>query len=579
MSGDLSGADRSVRKPVRIGVATNYNMEILRDQRRSLGRSLGADVSVEFFYNTSPELAVRAMLASTDPEFDIVLAHFEELANAVGGVGEEYVFPAKSVQDALTMVGDWRGVPGVIGTVAPLPTTRWMETHELARAAEARESFNNWVRAQARAQPDRWSVLDWTVEFGRHGERELFDHRFWTSIDSWMTPLAAQVTADAIVTALERRLPAKKVLFVDGDNTLWPGVLGEDGIAATSLGVTKSRSVPFMFAQRQLRELANRGVLVIVCSKNLRNDVETALNQPGSLLRTSDLVAILAGWRPKSELIREELLELSLAPGDAVFIDDNPAELAEVSRSIGDLTCWLVPSDPLDYPDALRTMIARNFAGRALTGADATRVESYRARTKAAGLLATATDYTTYLAELEMEVLIEHAHPEDAGRISQISERTNQFNVRKSPMSVPQVAHLTSDSDSVVLTVSARDRFGDHGVVGIVVLQYSHQIVTVTTFALSCRVLKRNIEWAMLAVAADATQDHFGAMEMEIPFTVTARNQPAVEFLSDVAAIAGIGSSILSTDGLLRVRASDLSKSGRFPGVVRANIGAANGDH
>jgi FkbH-like protein len=229
-----------------------------------------------------------------------------------------------------------------------------------------------------------------------------------------------------------------------------------------------------------------------VCSKN---DLDKALapfeRHPEMVLRRDDIVAFHANWRPKPDNLREIAAELNLGLDSLVFVDDNPAEIEIVRRFTPEVATLLLGPDPADYVGQLED--ARFFESRTLTAEDAQRTRQYQRQARAEVLLASATDMDAYLASLEMVATVRPFRPADVPRIAQLINKSNQFNLTTRRRSEAEVQRLVGDPEHVTFSIRLADRFGDHGLIAVVIGRLA-EFLEVDTWLMSCRVLNRQVE-------------------------------------------------------------------------------------
>jgi FkbH-like protein len=328
----------------------------------------------------------------------------------------------------------------------------------------------------------------------RRGLDAWFDERYWQ--------LAKQPVSFDCVPEYCRSLSAvigavlgrsKKCLVLDLDNTLWGGVIGDDGLAGILIGEGSPSGEAFKAFQAYLKQLKDRGVLLTVCSKNDDGIARSAFtDHPDMVLGIDDFVAFKANWRPKSENIRAIAAEMDLPLESFVFVDDNLAERAEVALALPEVTVLDLPDDAAGFVRALDA--ERLFEVTALTAEDMRRTATYHARQQTRTALAGATDVAAYLASLDMTASIRPFEPISFERITQLINKTNQFNLT-TPRVVPaDVERLASDPLAMTRTVRLRDRFSDHGIISVFFGSVQDDTLFVDAWLMSCRVLGRGVE-------------------------------------------------------------------------------------
>lgn len=306
--------------------------------------------------------------------------------------------------------------------------------------------------------------------------------------------------AGAIARVLRaRRLEPKKCIVVDCDNTLWGGVIGEDGVG----GVELSDDLPgagFRHFQRQLKALSESGVLLALNSKNNPDDVwEMFETHDGMVLRRADVSAARINWRPKSENLKEIAKDLNIGLDSLVFIDDSPFEIEEVRTHAPEVTCLQVPEDVADLPVLMRDA-SRLFDRLEVTADDRARVAMMRQELGRRDLAQRMTE-DEFLASLGLEVMLFRPGEADLARVAQLINKTNQFNVTTKRYSLEEVRAMASDPSIELLAATVKDRFGEYGLVGVSIARRLGTAAELDTFLMSCRVLGRGIETAMLSEA------------------------------------------------------------------------------
>ena len=291
-------------------------------------------------------------------------------------------------------------------------------------------------------------------------------------------------------------MPARKVLAVDLDNTLWGGVVGEDGLENLKLGHDFPGNVHLRI-QRELVELRKRGILLVLLSKNNEADARQPFDcLPDMLLKWEDFALRKVNWRPKHENLREAAQELGLGLDSFVFVDDSDYEREQMRQLIPEVLILNTSSDPLHTLNCLWTTDA--FDSLTITEEDRRRHDDYRVRT-ARDVQAHGNDLEDFLRSLQMEVTIEELGPANMERAVAMIGKTNQFNLTTRRHSRAQVQAMLAAPGSIGLALRLRDRFGDQGIVAILLATPGAQDCTlvVDSFLVSCRALGRGVEDAL----------------------------------------------------------------------------------
>jgi FkbH-like protein len=328
---------------------------------------------------------------------------------------------------------------------------------------------------------------------------------------------------------LARRLryPSAKVLALDCDGTLWGGVIAEDGFDGIEIGPDgPGRS--FQQFQRGLLRLKQKGVLLAVVSRNTEQDVFDVFDRhPGMVLKRSDIAAWRVNWQPKSANLEELARELNLGLDSFVFVDDDAVNRAQAETHLPQVHVLPLPTDPVLFADTLaRLWLFDNSAEQ--TAEDAARTEMIQQEGDRRRF-AESVSMESYLAGLQLDVEMREAEPHDLGRLAQLTQKTNQFNLSLRRRTVEAIKAL--DSSHRLFVLNARDRFGDYGQIGCCILHRDEgpQSLVIDTFLLSCRVLGRGVEHAFLFGVAEVAR-RVGAGEIVAPLVEGPRNAPALAF-------------------------------------------------
>lgn len=287
----------------------------------------------------------------------------------------------------------------------------------------------------------------------------------------------------------------KKVLNLDLDNTLWGGVIGDDGAENIEIGQETSLGQSYQEFQNYIRDLKDLGVLLTVNSKNDMSVAVTGFERPDSVLKQSDFVSFKANWESKGQNLLETAGELNLLPESFVFVDDNAAEREIVRQSAPDAA---VPE--LDRIEHYIRVIDRNgfFEVVDLSEEDLKRSEMYQADKMRQQAQNSCKDYTEYLKSLEMKGTIRAFEPVYLSRIAQLTNKSNQFNLTTHRYSQAEIEDIARDPGRIALYGKLEDRFGDNGVVSVVIGRKENDLLHMELWLMSCRVLKRDLEFAMM---------------------------------------------------------------------------------
>lgn len=336
-----------------------------------------------------------------------------------------------------------------------------------------------------------------------------------------------------LIRALRGR--TSKMLVLDADNTMWDGILGDDGPDGITAATT-FRGEAFGEFQACARQLASQGVLLSVCSKNDDDLMRTVLREnPDMKLREADFVAVMANWAPKDANIRSIADRLNLNVDSFVFADDSPFERGLIAASLPQVGIVALDDEPALHVSAL--LRDGWFDTLALTDEDRARSELYRADGARAELAESTATPQEYLDQLGVTVKLAPPDPHEVGRLAQLTMRTNQFNLTTQRMQPAQVQDLIDGADTIALAISSGDRFGTNGVIGGVFAHIDGEELYIDNFVMSCRVFARGIEQtAMRAVLQHAKA--LGLRAANGVFKPSAKNAKASTLLPDEGFVA-----------------------------------------
>ena len=284
----------------------------------------------------------------------------------------------------------------------------------------------------------------------------------------------------------------KKCVVLDLDNTLWGGVIGDDGLSGIQIGELGTGHA-FSDFQAWLKELKNRGMLLAVCSKNNEPAAKEPFEKhPEMVLRLEDISMFVANWEDKASNIRNIQKTLNIGMDSLVFLDDNPFERNLVRSMIPEITVPELPEDPALYLQYLRNLGL--FETASYSAEDAGRTQQYRQQAERAVFESSFQSYEDYLEGLAMKAV---AAPFDVfhyPRIAQLTQRSNQFNLRTVRYTEAEIEAIANDNNRITLYFTLKDKFGDHGLISVVILDKQGQELFVSEWLMSCRVLKRGME-------------------------------------------------------------------------------------
>ncbi|MGB7757998.1 MAG: HAD-IIIC family phosphatase [Salinisphaera sp.] len=564
---DPAATRRALREELAAGELTTARVD--RGYKRIAGAGLPTDLKVAWLGNHTLEPALRQATVSAFLHGVVLGAHSGDYNQHMQAVLDPGSALHAYVPDAIVLSLSLRGLaPTLVSGGAALSAD--------ARMAEAQRVFEHvdqWVEAArahtqaalmvcnfahppqaalgladrrsragsaaligdlnerlARAYRDdpRVHVLDVDFAIANAGRQATWNARMYHLAKmEWNGP-GLHAAADIIARALCALVrPAKKCLMLDLDNTLWGGVVGEDGIGALKIEEGDSVGEAFREFQRVLLDIKARGVLLALVSKNNPEDVDEAFAALDMPLTRADFAAWRVNWEHKPLNIESIAAELNIGIDGTVFIDDNPAECELVRQTLPQVEVVSLPRDPADYADLLWR--SWSFDKLTLTEEDTRKTEQYRENAARTETLRSATDLSAYLENLGTRVEIGPASERDLARLHQLFSKTNQFNLTTKRYSLSQLSKFADSDDWLFEWIRVRDNFGDLGLVGAYLVDLAAEEPTIDSFILSCRAMGREIETAACNRIKQVVFDR-GAETLCADFTPTPKNRPVAAF-------------------------------------------------
>ncbi|MBO4263438.1 MAG: HAD-IIIC family phosphatase [Bacteroidales bacterium] len=383
----------------------------------------------------------------------------------------------------------------------------------------------NMALVQAEAEYPHVKLLDIREFTRQYPAREVFDWKFWFISQMGMNPRLSQPFASWFQRKLDAvALKRKKCLVLDLDNTLWGGVLGEDGLTEIRLGGDYPGKAFHLF-QEALLELGKNGVILAVCSKNNEADVLEAWEKnPFMVLRKDNFATWRINWRDKVSNIQEMADELNIGLDSFVFIDDNPTERELVRQALPMVAVPDFPAQPYELPVFFKQVVETYFRVYSVTREDKDKIEQYKANAKRASARRGFVDFDAFLESLDMHLVVEAANEFNIPRIAQMTQKTNQFNLTTKRYTDADVRSCMQ-AGWKIWCISVADRFGDNGITGCIMVNGD----TIDTFLLSCRILGKNIETAFIRqILALLKAD--GTTMVKAAYIPTAKNGQVKDF-------------------------------------------------
>jgi FkbH-like protein len=442
----------------------------------------------------------------------------------------------QAVERALRNLHNWIGTFRARSTASLLvhnlehpAATRWGLLDSIAERSQgaAIRRINDGIRNLARTFPGVYP-FDYDALVARHGRYDWHDEQKWLTV---RFPIAANHAVHLAEEWARYLMPifgrTAKVLVTDLDNTLWRGVVGEDG----PKGILMDGHYPGAMhrnLQCALLDLHHRGILLAIASKNNEADaLEILDHHPDMILRPQHFAAVRCNWLDKAQNLRSIAEELNVGLDSLVFLDDNPAERDLVRQQLPEVTVIELPSQPAGY-----ARIVQEFPllqRLSLSGEDKERTAYYATQRQRQELQNHSSSLEDFYRELQQRVEIRCTTRETIIRVAQLTQKTNQFNLTTRRYTEAEIAALLKAPDVAVYEIRLRDRFADSGIVGVCITRFDGTVSEIDTLLLSCRVIGRTVETAVLSFAAQQSA-LAGACRLQGWFCPTKKNGPAKDF-------------------------------------------------
>lgn len=373
-------------------------------------------------------------------------------------------------------------------------------------------------------------IYDFNNFVMKYGDSNVFDHRQYffgdIKISLEYIPLFAEELMEYIKAILGLN---KKCIVLDLDNTLWGGVVGEDGFNGIKLGTTPPGNAYVEF-QKHLLSLNQRGIILAINSKNNLDDaMEVIKNHPYMVLREENFASMRVNWNDKVSNIKEIAEELNIGLDSLVYIDDDPVNREYMSITLPEVLTVDLPQDPALYTPTLQNI--NEFSVLKITEEDIKRNEMYLQEKKRKDLEKTVTNLDDFLKHLDMKLKIKKADQFTIPRISQLTLKTNQFNLTTKRYQEEEIRKFVQDENTLVGCVEVADKFGDNGITGVfIVKKENSKEWGIDTFLLSCRVMGREVEKGIMSYVINMAKEN-GVEKIKAQFIPTTKNKPVESFL------------------------------------------------
>ena len=394
---------------------------------------------------------------------------------------------------------------------------------------EAVSQFNSDVRQLSKTHKNL-HLIDFSEFAEQYPADQLVNWKFYMISQTLLNTKLAKNFSDWF-THVERELELKrkKCLVLDLDNTLWGGILGEDGADGIKIGGDYPGKA-FYYWQQALLELSKTGVILTICSKNNEQDVEELWKRnPFIVLRKEHFSAWRINWNDKASNIQELAKELNIGLDSMVFLDDNPAERLLVSQTLPMVAVPKFPSKPYELMPFFKHLVTTYFRVYTITDEDRQKTAQYKANAQRAAARSQFVDMEAYLSSLDMRIDIISANEFNISRIAQMTQKTNQFNLTTHRYTESEIKQLLVEKWKI-FCLSVSDRFGDNGITGAVFFKpMSGNQFEIETLLLSCRILGKGIEQAFLSYCLNLLKME-GVQKIHASYLPTAKNSQVSDF-------------------------------------------------
>lgn len=395
------------------------------------------------------------------------------------------------------------------------------------RFAELADRLNQFV---AENKGNNTYLIDTNVIFNRIGTGGAFDFKLYNlsktlyTINYWkeyvylISPMLLKVTGKA-----------KKAVIFDCDNTLWKGILGEDGFDGIDMSEHSKIGSLYHQVQNIAVWLSKHGILIGLCSKNNPEDVADVIARHADMaLKDDNIVISEVNWNDKASNLRAIAENLNIGLDSLVFVDDSNFEINLIREQLPQVLCMQVPEAIYEYPQRLLDIINTYFFFSD-SKADLDKTNQYKQQAQRNQQKSKFSDITDYLKSLEMEVSFGTDKPEETERVAQLTQKTNQLNLCTNRYTQAQIEAIKDSSTQSYLSLSVRDKFGDSGLTGVAIVSYDSNKGKIDDLLMSCRIMGRNIEFVFIDYIVNFLKDH-GCTTIEANYIPTQKNKPVIDF-------------------------------------------------
>ncbi|RYZ50030.1 MAG: HAD-IIIC family phosphatase, partial [Sphingobacteriales bacterium] len=413
-----------------------------------------------------------------------------------------------------------------------------------AKAEQLAATLNDYLLQRKTAN---LTLIDINKIISGMGQKQAYDFRFYASSKApYSVAFLKEYTLAIQSLLLKNNGKLKKALIFDCDNTLWKGILGEDGIDGIQYDRDQPKGKYFHQVQQLAAWYSKLGILIGLCSKNNAADVDEVLLQSKTALTNDQIVIKKVNWEDKASNLRAIAADLNIGIDSLVFIDDSSFEINLIKEQVPEILTLQVPQNIAEYPDQLQRLVQQYFSLE-LNKEDAAKTAMYKQNFERESSKTAFTDIEGYLASLGIVITLSENDAQQIPRLAQLTQKTNQFNLTTKRYTEQQVQQFMEQQGGRIFALSVRDKFGDSGLTGMAIVvpdEQDEQTAVIDSFLLSCRVIGRNIEYAFLNYIIDGLKAS-GFKRVQASFAPTKKNEQVSAFYEN----AGMQSVERSDDG------------------------------
>jgi FkbH-like protein len=530
--------DLSKNKTIRIAVLRSFTAESLEPVLKL--RLILEGYNPQFYWGTfnqySQEIFDNASpLYDFKPDLVLLMTRIEELMPAfLNNFGEKPFEDWEGVVESSA-----RHIVSLTETLSKNMTTQiivqnmnqspypYWGIYDAQKASSQTSLVNRFNHILSEAFQEIQTIFIWDFNnlVIRKGYDSIFDPKMWyVSRNPFRQKAYVEIANDLLRYVLSAMGKGKKCIVLDLDNTLWGGVIGEEGFDGIALGHEYPGRC-FVDFQTELLKLYNRGIILAINSKNNTDDAFEAIDKhPYMVLRRNHFAAWQINWRDKASNLQELAKEINIGIDSMIMIDDNPGECELIRKLCPECTVIQFPERPYRIYELIRNL--PEIDNIRLTDEDKKKGEIYQAQIQRKEFEKVFSGLDDYLNALEVKIEIKGADNFSIPRIAQLTQKTNQFNMTTRRYSESDIIDMKGSSDTFVFSISASDRFGDNGIIGVLVIKFNGETCLIDSFLLSCRVIGRTIEQSILAFVCEFARKK-NAKIIIGEFFPTPKNHPA----------------------------------------------------